>query len=47
VLELLDVHHLDRVDQLVLPVLGLVDVAVLTLTDLLQQHVVLDYFVHL
>ena len=47
VLELLDVHDLDGVDALVLPVLGLVDVAVLALPDLLLQDVVLDYLDHL
>lgn len=45
-LEFLDVHHLDCVDALVFAVLGLVDVAVLALPDLLLEHVVLDYLVH-
>ena len=47
VLELLDVHHLHCEDLLVFAVLGLVDVAVLTLTDLLEKDVVLYYLVHL
>lgn len=45
--ELLDVHHFDCEDLLVFAVLCLVDVAVLTLADLLEEDVVLYYLVHL
>lgn len=45
-LEFLDVHHLHCVDALVFAVLGLVNVAVLALADLLLEYVVLDYLVH-
>lgn len=47
VFELLYVHHLHCIVLLILLVLTLVHIPVLTLSYLLQQHVVLDHFVHL
>ena len=46
VLELLHVHHFDRVDVFVPAVLGPVDVPVLPLAHVLLQHVVFDHLVH-
>ena len=46
VFELLDVHDFDCVILVGFAVLGLVDVAVLTLADLFEEGVVLDHFVH-
>ena len=44
--ELLNIHDLDCVVLMGLPVLGPVDVAVLSLPDLLQEHVVFNHLIH-
>lgn len=46
-LELIHIHHLHCVELFVFSILSLVDIAVLSLADLLQQHVVFDNLVHL
>lgn len=46
VFELFYVHDFDCKESLGLAVLSLVDISILTLSDLLDQHVVFDNFVH-
>lgn len=45
-LKFLNVHHLHCIGLLVLTILSLIDVTVLPLSNLLQQNVVLNDFVH-
>jgi hypothetical protein len=46
-LKLIHIHHLHCVELLVFSILSLVDITILSLADLLEQHVVFDYLVHL